>query len=111
MPPLTTPPWRVYRAASTDALEIVDGFFHGVRAAARPADAARLGIPGTVSRRRELVPFQVLHTTGTAGQDDDVRPVPGHSDVQRDSADLDRPGFHTSDVPRGSFVDEVATTR
>src|SRR6266511_3889375 len=40
------------------------------------ADAARFGVPGAVILRHNFVPLQILHTTGTTGQDDDVRPLP-----------------------------------
>jgi hypothetical protein len=78
----------------TNAFEISDCFFHGVRAAARAANAARFGVPGAVVQRRDLVPFQILHTTRSAGQDDDVRPVARYTNVQRGSSYLNHPRLH-----------------
>jgi hypothetical protein len=76
------------------AFEISDRPLHRVRTAAGAADPARLGIPGTVIRRRELVPLEVLNTAWAAGQHHDVGPPAGHANVERGVVDLDRPGLH-----------------
>lgn len=36
----------------------------------------------TVAERGDVVPLQVLHAAGSAGQDDNVRPFPCRTDMQ-----------------------------
>jgi hypothetical protein len=78
----------------TDAFEVSDCFFHGVGAAARATDATRFGIPGAVFSRREVVALQILHTTRTTTQDDDVRALTRHPDVQGRSSYPNHPRIH-----------------
>ena len=85
-----------------DAFQVGDRPFHRVRAPTGAAHAARLGVPGAVVGRRDVVSFQVLDATGSARQDDQVGPLAGHSDVQRDAVHLNRLRLHVSDASNGS---------
>ena len=78
----------------TDPFKISDRPLHGVRAAARASDAAWFGVPGAVGGRGDLVSFQILHATRSAGQDDQVGPLPGHAHVQRDALNLNQTRLH-----------------
>lgn len=68
-----------------DAFKIGDGLFHGVRAAGGAPDATRFGIPGSVAGRRDVVSFQVLHAARSAAEDDNIGPLPRHTDMQVDA--------------------------
>lgn len=61
--------------------------------ARRPNDPRR-AVRGTRNgdRARRSRHFQVLNTTWSAGQDEDVRPVTRHADVQRDALHYNRSG-------------------